>query len=222
MSDKKISQLTASTVPLAGTEVLPIVQSSVTKKVSIDDLTKGKPVYTGGLYSNTTDTSFYETNAGGNVGAFFPQLFTGGGTNVNVGTGFSNGDTTSAAVWWRLNDASKRIKGADIYSAWTSTVAGNESCDLVVRVQQNGGGTVEAIRFKSNQDVSLAAGNLVIGTSGKGVDFGSSVLWRTGSGSPEGVVTAAPGSMYTNTAGGAGATLYVKESGTGNTGWVAK
>lgn len=44
----------------------------------------------------------------------------------------------------------------------------------------------------------------------------------TGSGSPEGAVTAEPGSIYTNTAGGAGTTLYVKETGSGNTGWVAK
>lgn len=46
--------------------------------------------------------------------------------------------------------------------------------------------------------------------------------WRTGTSSPEGVYTAPVGSMYTNTSGGAGTTLYVKESGTGNTGWVAK
>jgi len=44
----------------------------------------------------------------------------------------------------------------------------------------------------------------------------------TGNGSPEGVVTATPGSIYTSTAGGTGTTLYVKETGTGNTGWVAK
>ena len=43
-----------------------------------------------------------------------------------------------------------------------------------------------------------------------------------GTGSPEGSKTASPGSVYLNLAGGAGTTLYVKESGTGNTGWVAK
>jgi hypothetical protein len=48
------------------------------------------------------------------------------------------------------------------------------------------------------------------------------VKWLTGLSTPEGVVTAAPGSLYTNLAGGAGTTLYVKESGSGNTGWVAK
>ena len=43
-----------------------------------------------------------------------------------------------------------------------------------------------------------------------------------GSGSPNSVVTAEAGSLYVNTSGGAGTTLYVKESGSGNTGWVAK
>lgn len=46
--------------------------------------------------------------------------------------------------------------------------------------------------------------------------------WTSGTGSPEGVVTAPVGSLYTRTDGGAGTTLYVKESGTGNTGWAAK
>ena len=43
-----------------------------------------------------------------------------------------------------------------------------------------------------------------------------------GTGSPEGVVTAEPGSLYCNSSGGASTTLYVKQSGSGNTGWVAK
>lgn len=41
-------------------------------------------------------------------------------------------------------------------------------------------------------------------------------------GSPEGVVTAPVGSIYLRSDGGASTTLYVKQSGTGNTGWVAK
>jgi hypothetical protein len=39
MTDKKISALTAASTPLAGTEVLPIVQSSATVKVAVNDLT---------------------------------------------------------------------------------------------------------------------------------------------------------------------------------------
>lgn len=41
-------------------------------------------------------------------------------------------------------------------------------------------------------------------------------------GDPEGSVTAGVGSLFLRQDGGAGTTLYVKESGTGNTGWVAK
>ena len=46
--------------------------------------------------------------------------------------------------------------------------------------------------------------------------------WTDGTGSPESSVTAPVGSLYSRTDGGAGTTLYVKESGTGNTGWVGK
>lgn len=44
MADTKISALPASTTPLAGTEVLPIVQSGVTKQVSVANLTSGRAI----------------------------------------------------------------------------------------------------------------------------------------------------------------------------------
>ena len=44
MADTKISGLPASTTPLAGTEVLPIVQSSNTVQVSVANLTAGRAV----------------------------------------------------------------------------------------------------------------------------------------------------------------------------------
>ena len=44
----------------------------------------------------------------------------------------------------------------------------------------------------------------------------------SGHGSPEGVIQAAPGSIYVNVDGGIGSTLYVKESGSGDTGWSAR
>jgi hypothetical protein len=50
----------------------------------------------------------------------------------------------------------------------------------------------------------------------------SGVIWTSGAGTPEGVVAASRGSIFTRTDGGAGTTLYIKESGTGNTGWAAK
>lgn len=44
MADTKISALTAASTPLAGTEVLPIVQSGSTVKVAVSNLTAGRSV----------------------------------------------------------------------------------------------------------------------------------------------------------------------------------
>lgn len=60
-----------------------------------------------------------------------------------------------------------------------------------------------------------------IGTNTTNIATINSWLVR-GAGTPEGVVTAVVGVLYQRTDGGASTTLYVKESGTGNTGWVAK
>ncbi len=49
------------------------------------------------------------------------------------------------------------------------------------------------------------------------------VLFGPAAGSPNGAVRASPGAIYLRRDGGAGATLYVKETGVNtNTGWVAK
>jgi len=50
--------------------------------------------------------------------------------------------------------------------------------------------------------------------------LGNGVIVRAGSGIPEGIVTANRGSLYLRTDGPPG--LYVKESGTAATGWIAK
>lgn len=50
----------------------------------------------------------------------------------------------------------------------------------------------------------------------------SNTLIRTGTGTPEGNVSATVGTLYLRSDGGTNTTLYVKETGTGTTGWVAK
>lgn len=52
--------------------------------------------------------------------------------------------------------------------------------------------------------------------------FNKEVKRLYGSGSPEGVITAKVGSTYFRNDGGAATTYYVKETGTGNTGWAGK
>lgn len=49
MADKKISQLTAASTPLTGTEVLPIVQGGSTVRVPVSDLTAGRTIPVSGV-----------------------------------------------------------------------------------------------------------------------------------------------------------------------------
>lgn len=49
MADAKISALPSATTPLAGTEVLPVVQGGTTDKVSVGDLTLGRFVSANGM-----------------------------------------------------------------------------------------------------------------------------------------------------------------------------
>lgn len=66
MADSKISALTSATTPLAGTEVVPLVQSSTTKKVAVSDLTAGRAVstlstsVTGGLPALSASSGFLD------------------------------------------------------------------------------------------------------------------------------------------------------------------
>jgi hypothetical protein len=56
----------------------------------------------------------------------------------------------------------------------------------------------------------------------KGAPGGAFLIEMSGSGSPESVVAAPIGSRYWRTDGSTSTTLYVKTSGSGNTGWTAK
>jgi hypothetical protein len=96
---------------------------------------------------------------------------------------------------------------------------------------QNTGGYAELIGSSSVR-ITTASNGLELGSANgvlylqspvRTISFLSDtgVSWRVGSATPEGATTAAVGSLFTRTDGGAATTLYVKESGTGNTGWIA-
>lgn len=84
------------------------------------------------------------------------------------------------------------------------------------------------------QGVSVQAGHLFDARDGTGANQfsidsigriacieGRLVTINAANGSPEGARTAIVGSLYLRTDGGVGTTLYVKSTGSGNTGWVA-
>ena len=105
MANTKISALTGATTPLAGTEVLPIVQSGATVKVAANDLTVRN------IRANAT-------------------------TGILQVTGPAAASTRVATV----PDANFTIARIDAAQSFTG-------------------------------DQTLSTGNLVIGTSGKGIDF---------------------------------------------------
>ena len=111
MADTKISALPASTTPLAGTEVLPIVQSSVTKQVSVANLTAGRAVATGAL----TVTGTLSATTTGQVGT---TLGVGGATPSTSGSGI----TFPATL-----DASSNANTLDDYEegTWTPSQGSN-------------------------------------------------------------------------------------------------
>jgi hypothetical protein len=208
MADAKISALPASTTPLAGTEVVPLVQSGVTKKVAVSDLTAGRSVASAQLTAtSTTDSGVVSrgwspgggaNNSNGSLqvggNAAFCGRFSWDATGATAGTVFLDNTTNDSGtrIQSRLRTDGSAVIG------WTLQVTGGVA------------------------DLTVNTGNLIIGTAGKGVTLPGGITWTSGSGSPEGVVTAPVGSLFSRTDGGAGTSLYVKQSGSGNTGWVGK
>lgn len=85
MADLKISQLTGATTPVAGTEVLPIVQGGTTKKVAISDLTAGRVVNANGIAFPATQSASSDPNTLDDYeeGTFTPTIV----GSVSAGTG---------------------------------------------------------------------------------------------------------------------------------------
>ena len=79
-----------------------------------------------------------------------------------------------------------------------------------------------AIALSGSEQLEVVqAGTSVRTTTSAIANLGQS-FFLSGSGSPNGSVAAPVGTLYCRTDGGANSTLYVKESGSGTTGWVAK
>ena len=115
MADLKISQLPAATTPLAGSEVLPIVQSGTTKQVSIDNLTAGKAVSATSVSATTvTATTVNATTFDTNIAAAGVTLagttLAADGTDTNISltlTPKGTGVVTTAASY---NDSAGKVR----------------------------------------------------------------------------------------------------------------
>jgi len=142
MADKKISALTGAATPLAGTEVLPIVQSGSTVKVSVANLTDGRAV---------TATSLAATdfvNATNNVKA-------GSGTNETI-------LQPKSILFYNTGAGDALINSADNTSTFTSIALNKTQVKLYTS-------NTERVNIGSTGDVTISTGNVVIGTPSKGI-----------------------------------------------------
>ena len=194
MADTKISALTAVTTPVAGTSVLPIVQTGTTKKITIAELT-GTQVSAAGEVGIGGDTT------GVVAGVSVTSKFCVKQDGTNPVAGFVKAEDTTAVSGSATFACRSRgtltaptvVQNGD--SLWNMYIAGNDGTDLAlaaeIRVEVDGTpgsndmpgrillrttpdgsqAPVDAVKIDSAQNVTVSAGNLVIGTSGKGIDF---------------------------------------------------
>jgi hypothetical protein len=179
MADKKISALTGASTPLAGTEVLPIVQGGATVKVSAADVTAGRAVsgasfaVTGttmpanGLYlasannvsisANSKDYVYVASNGLVRVGDYGAgsaapayALTINNKDNYPV-AGFLTGATYRGSLGYTFDTGYFGLEAAGRLAFHSSSVYAGE--------------------FDTAGNFKAAIGNVVIGTAGKGIDF---------------------------------------------------
>jgi hypothetical protein len=166
MANLKISALTGATTPLAGTEVLPIVQSATTKQVSVANLTAGRSVAgtnfipsgstvpTNGLYlpaanavgiaTNTTNAVYIDSTQSVSIGATIAGLY-----NQNTVSGFSVVPGTSAAVQMANDPAGSVGNGCLLLNFRNNPISGAK----YIRFFYNGASEVGSISLNGTTGV---------------------------------------------------------------------
>ena len=187
MADKKISALTGAATPLAGTEVLPIVQSGATVKVAVSDLTAGRDVSATSIAAGLglVGTPAYTFTGDLNTGMWSPAADTiafseGGVEAMRISSSGFVGIGTNAPT--TLLDVRGAAVGANVSAiSIDNTSAGSGSPANTVSLNFSNGGSAKCsitgavygdgyMAFATNANTEkmrlTAAGNLGLGTTG--------------------------------------------------------
>jgi len=174
MADTKISALTSATTPLAGTEVLPIVQSSTTVKVAVSNLTAGRSVSMSASTISSGDLTFSSTaqrivgdmsNATTTNRLIFQTSTVNSNTNVTV---MPNG-TATASLFQALSSAS------DPNNCSVASFAVNGGADVRIAGSIKGTGTYLPIAFHTSggEKAKIDINGNVLVTSAAGLGYGT-------------------------------------------------
>jgi trimeric autotransporter adhesin len=178
MADLKISALPASTTPLAGTEVLPLVQGGQTKQVSVANLTLGRAVSLLSVTS-TNDATLNNVKVGlggGNVE---------GNTVVGFGAGLNNTSGTNlTAIGYQAGGSNTTAANLTAVGRQAMNLSnGNDNSALGYRAGRNciGGantivGSQAAQSITGSNNTAIGVISLLATTSGAnntGLGFGT-------------------------------------------------
>jgi hypothetical protein len=163
--------------------------------------------------------------------------FDNGGDPSNIVIGRVGGeirtpDITKTQTWTGLQTMQGGVDVTGIVGGSAALISGIRRLKMAGASQAGNIGLVEAYdRLAVSANHALGSypdpgGGVVYANAavavGNGAASSTMAKWRAGDGSPEGVVTGNVGDLWSRLDGGATTTLYVKTSGTGNTGWTAK
>ena len=201
MADTKISALPASTTPLAGTEVLPIVQSSATKQVSVANLTAGRSFDALGMALTSTDPGaaaapllelyrdsaspaasdtlgeieFNGEDSAGNkqtYGVIHASILSPTSTAEQGQLHFET--ATAGALTEKMIIGTSNLVINEIGAVFNVRIEGDTDANLFYTDATNdkvGIGTISPAEKLDVVGKIKLSDNLVIGTSGKGIDF---------------------------------------------------
>lgn len=163
MANVKISELTAASTPLAGTEVLPIVQSTATVKVSVANLTAGRAVSAASL---TTTGTINDLTVGRGAGAVSTNTAVGASALAANTTGPYNTAVGSGALQTNTSGESHTAVG---YRALYSNTTGIDNTAL----------GWAALYTNSTGNNNTALGKQTLANSTTGVN-NTAVGWQAG------------------------------------------
>lgn len=143
---------------------------------------------------------------------------------INIALAFNN--INPPTIGFNLSDA--RIAFSDSTKVGTVALIQGSGADGAAVLQMAEANTpyveVTATSIHIGGTITPDASTYTIGTSSTGISkyyLNGGIFWTSGSGSPNSSVTAPVGSIYSRSDGAVGSTIYIKETGSGNTGWDA-
>jgi hypothetical protein len=163
MAEVKISELTSATTPLAGTEVVPIVQGGVTKKVSVSEIGGGGGTEWGAI----TGDLFNQTDLQAQLDSKQDYLFSGTNIKTISQTSILGSGNLQLSKTVALNTTLTSIPSVAAETLIASalipanTLQSASVLNLIVKAGNVGSGASATIKIYLNTSNSLTGATLI-------------------------------------------------------------